>query len=93
MLLILEHPLSPSVRTSFMAVIFKADADASEVRRELKRCKNDISLRPPWQLMPSQLAAQLQGLVPFLEASPAGQDYLVHRLRELARGGAMSAYR
>ena len=45
------------------------------------------------QLMPSQLAAQLQGLVPFLEASPAGQDYLVHRLRELARGGAMSAYR
>ena len=45
------------------------------------------------QLMPSQLATQLQNLVPFLEASPASQDYLVFRLRELARGGAMSGYR
>ena len=43
--------------------------------------------------MPSQLASQLQNLVPFLEATAASQDYLVHRLRELARGGAMSGYR
>ena len=43
--------------------------------------------------MPSQLAAQLQNLVPFLEATTASQDYLVHRLRELARGGVMSGYR
>ena len=47
----------------------------------------------PQQLMPAQLAAQLQNLVPFLEATTASQDYLVHRLRELARGGAMSGYR
>ena len=47
---------------------------------------------PPQHLMPSQLAAQLQNLVPFLEVT-ASQDYLVHRLRELARGGAMSGFR
>ena len=41
----------------------------------------------------SQLTAQLQNLVPFLAATTASQDYLVHRLRELARAGAMSGYR
>ena len=41
----------------------------------------------------AQWTSELQNLVPFLAATTASQDYLVHRLRELARGGAMSGYR
>ena len=39
----------------------------------------------PQQMMLSQLASQLQKLVPFLAATTASQDYLLHRLRELRR--------
>lgn len=35
---------------------------------------------------------QLSGLVPFLELAPAQQHYLVGRLRQLAKGGALSSY-
>jgi hypothetical protein len=43
-------------------------------------------------MVPQKLAQQLHNIVPFLEVT-LSQDYLVHRVRELAKGGAMSGFR
>uniref|UniRef100_A0A6A7G0P1 Transmembrane protein 209-like n=1 Tax=Hirondellea gigas TaxID=1518452 RepID=A0A6A7G0P1_9CRUS len=42
----------------------------------------------------SQLSGvrQVSGLVPFLECAPSQQQYLVSRLRQLGKGGALSVY-
>ncbi len=44
------------------------------------------------QMVPPQVMQQLQHLVPFLEVTH-DQEYFLHRVRSLARGGAMSGFK